>query len=171
MKTMRQALVGGLLLMGALPAWAEPNSSRQITLVAAFAPGGGVDAIARIVAAQDVENTAPEQHRRDCYRQPWQQRPQAPAKGEHDKREYDVKMLLHRKRPEMDERLFLDAYVHPVASLALLRPRIRQTSAVANQGSPSMTTTRIGCPVTGNAVWVRVGCSVRDMTCLSDEWC
>jgi hypothetical protein len=57
-----------------------------------------------------------------------------------------------------------------IASLGLVRPRILQTSAVANQGSPSMTTTRIGCPVTGKLVWVSVGCSVRCMTSLSGEW-
>ena len=52
MKTMRQALIVGLLAWLALtqPAGAQLNSSRQITIVVPIGAGGGVDAAGRLIA-------------------------------------------------------------------------------------------------------------------------
>jgi tripartite-type tricarboxylate transporter receptor subunit TctC len=50
MKTMRQALIVGLLAVLAQPALAQFNSQRQITLVVPIGAGGGVDATGRLIA-------------------------------------------------------------------------------------------------------------------------
>src|SRR6187549_3511735 len=55
MNTMRQALIVGLLLSLALPAQAQLNPSRQITIVVPIGAGGGVDAVGRLIAEKFAE--------------------------------------------------------------------------------------------------------------------
>ena len=55
MNTMRQALIVGLLLSLALPAQAQLNPSRQITIVVPIGAGGGVDAVGRLIAEKLAE--------------------------------------------------------------------------------------------------------------------
>jgi tripartite-type tricarboxylate transporter receptor subunit TctC len=50
MNTMRQALIAGLLVFLAQPAYAQLNPSRQITIVVPIGAGGGVDATGRLFA-------------------------------------------------------------------------------------------------------------------------
>ena len=57
MKTMRQALIAGVLagLVLTQPAAAQLNSSRQITIVVPIGAGGGVDATGRLIAEKLAE--------------------------------------------------------------------------------------------------------------------
>ena len=50
MNTMRQALIVGMLMALSLPAQAQLNPSRQITIVVPIGAGGGVDAVGRLIA-------------------------------------------------------------------------------------------------------------------------
>ena len=55
MNVMRQALVAGLLMVLALPAHAQLNSTRPITIVVPIGAGGGVDATGRLFAEKLAE--------------------------------------------------------------------------------------------------------------------
>ena len=55
-KMMRRAACALVLAVVAGPAWAQDFPSRPLKLVVPYAPGGGADSVARIVAKKVAEN-------------------------------------------------------------------------------------------------------------------